>query len=278
MGPAQALIHKVSTKDCSPEEIGKEIDRISFDPLSILIRYPDDPGVSILYAAMGRNMRLRKFLITKFPQLLTVQEKEEGLPLTILLKGILCNIYCPDKPEMLREDMELLEWCVSSFPKYNNATTTDWEETPFYLFFVGILRQYHLSEKERLFLEVSYIRVCRILIAHGAVIKPSILPSFILGEKEIRPEWGKNVRKKILLHLPDVLVHIVITYSQDLWELLMPQEDNFKDSLPSSYSDFKRRQWKWGKEMLEKCFFEDEPVERIAAIKEPSKKRKRNNR
>src|SRR5260221_6637657 len=187
---------------------------------------PRRDGTSILEAMKRQNFPLAELVMKRFP--------DSESPLSALLSAMsrdivvlpwaracmsdaslsdvfpdLCNIV-----SLLEEKLELLQYCVSSFSEYNNTKTTlrcnhtNVAVTLFHEFLSEVLFMMFDDDtkEDRMWQECSLVRVFSILISNAAVIIPPILPV----PPETRPEWGKKVKERLLLHFPDVLATLII--------------------------------------------------------------------
>ncbi len=223
-----------------PEDIEKEISRFpSFDPCKLPISGVDPVThseikfflfPSILHTAIhARNFILAKSIIQKFPHLLNLFDREGRLPLFRLLERILDKIEDASESESMKEEIQLLDWCISSFPDSLNLMTENQPETPLYsvmryLVFIKFKNKIQL-EKAKL----KIVKLCQMLINKGAVIIPSILPASLLPIREAWPSFSLTAKEVLGHFLPKPVASIVVGYSQDVWSFLMPFQENGKD-------------------------------------------------
>src|SRR5260221_5893076 len=208
----QRLIEKILGKgQISPKEVEQDISQIPyFNPCSIPKAFP-----SILLAAIKTdNLSLARFLMGKFPQLLTV-EYRGVLPLSKMLKDIMWGLKGRrTENKITLQRIKLLRWCVSSFPEYINLRTKEKNETAFYQMLSDIFER--RTSRFTHFQESFLVDLCKIMISGGGEIDPPILPCF-LKKQEIGSLWQASELRKVLLDLlPCVLIDIIISYSQIL--------------------------------------------------------------
>src|SRR5260221_278486 len=223
-------------RSSSVEEIEKEICMIpNFDPF--FFPTTEYPGFLINDAIYKDHFALIKVLISNFPDLLGVTNGFMPPPLFSLLSKILFSC----QKQKITSRIENFEWCVTTFPEYLNVRTSEKgneeKKTVLHRLLLDLVMSHNFLITLPTFSGRNMIQLCKTMIIHGEMIIPSILPDFLLPEKEEWKVWASYSKEVLLLHFPKALVTLILGYAQEFWSALMP-ESRENSSLDESQLEY----------------------------------------